>query len=260
MKTLATPFRYALLAVALPAAFAFSACSDDDPDPAPVVEQGRVLISHAAASANTQVKALINDMEVGQLNYGQSSGYLNVNAGAPTLKINNSANQTAASQTITVAKDQSYSAFAYAPTASTVGLLQVADDLTAPAAGQAKVRVVHLAQGAPATVKLSQQTITGPVDIPNVTATFPVSATATTWASSFVSVPVGTYNLLVTAGSPSVTVVAAGDGTGAGLNGTATATATKNYESGKIYTVLVRGIVGSIDPALQPRAVVIQHN
>ncbi|QNH62859.1 DUF4397 domain-containing protein [Hymenobacter sediminicola] len=260
MKTLVPTFRHLLLAAALPAAFAFSACGDDDPDPVPVVDQGKVLISHAAASANTQVKALINDTEVGQLNYGQSSGYLNVNAGTPTLKINNSANQTAASQTITIAKNLNYSAFAYAPTASTVGLLQVTDDLTAPASGQAKVRVVHLAQGAPATVKLSQQTITGPVDIPSVTATFPASATATTWASSFVSVPTGTYNLLVTSGSPSVTVVAVGDGTGTGVNGTATATATKNYESGKIYTVLVRGIVGSIDPALQPRAVVIQHN
>ncbi|SHK28695.1 DUF4397 domain-containing protein [Hymenobacter psychrotolerans] len=259
MKTFITPFRHALLAVALPAAFAFSACSDDDPDPAPVVEQGRVLLSHAAASANIQVKALINDTEVGQLNYGQSSGYLNVNAGTPTLKINNSANQTAASQTITVAKDQSYSAFAYAPTATTVGLLQVTDDLAAPASGQAKVRVVHLAQGAPA-VKLSQQTIAGPVDIPNISATFPASATATTWASGFASVPSGPYNLLVTTGATSATVVAVGDGTGTGLNGTATATATKTYEAGKIYTVLVRGILGSIDPALQPRAVVIQHN
>jgi Domain of unknown function (DUF4397) len=261
MKTLTFLFRPALMMVALPAALAFSACSNDDDDnntPAP--DQGKVLISHAAASANIAVKALINDAEVGQLNYGQTSSYLNVNTGSPTLKINNSANQTAASQPITIAKDRNYSVFAYAPTATTVGLLQVSDDLTAPASGQAKVRVVHLAQGAPATVKLSQETVAGPVDIPNVTATFPASATSTTWASGFVSIPANTYNLLVTTGSPGVTVVAVGDGSGTGTNGTATATASRNYEAGKIYTVLVRGIVGSIDPALQPRAVVITHN
>lgn len=262
MKTLTSLFRPAVLLAALPAVLAFSACSNDDDDTTtPGPDQGKVQISHAAASANIPVKALVNDAEVGQLNYGQTTnGYLNVNAGSPTLKINNSANQTAASQQVTIAKDQNYSVFAYAPTATTVGLLQATDDLTAPSAGQAKVRVVHLAQGAAATVKLSQQTVAGAVDIPNVTATFPASATATTWASGFVSVPASSYNLLVTTGSPSVTVVAVGDGSGTGVNGTAAATASRNYEAGKIYTVLVRGIVGSIDPALQPRAVVIQHN
>lgn len=260
MKTLFLPFRHLLLAAALPAAFAFSACGDDDDDTPPAPDQGKVMLVHAAASANIQVTALVNDQQVSQLTYGQNSAYLAVNAGSPTLKINNSAGQTAVSQVLTVAKDQNYSAFAYAPSATTVGLIPITDDLSAPASGQAKVRVVHLALNAPATVKLSQQTIAGAVDIPNVTATFPTSATATTAASSFVSVPAGNYNLLVTSGSPSVTVVAAGDGSGTGANGTATATATRNYEAGKIYTVLVRGIAGSLDPALQPRAVVIQHN
>ncbi|GAA4377358.1 DUF4397 domain-containing protein [Hymenobacter koreensis] len=253
-------FSRLFLMAALPAAV-FTGCGNDDDDPvAPTPDQGKVLLSHAAASANFQITALVNDQSVGQLTYGQSTSYLNVNAGTPTLKINNSAGQTAVSQVLTVAKNQNYSVFAYAPTATTAGLLPVVDDLTAPAAGQAKVRVVHLALNAPATVKLSQQTVAGAVDIPNVSATFPASATATTAASNFASVPAGTYNLLVTSGSPSVTVVAVGDGSGTGANGTATATATKNYEAGKIYTVVVRGISGSLDPALQPRATVIQNN
>lgn len=246
MKTLTSLLRRSVVFATLPAALAFSACSDDKADPTP--DQGRVLISHAAASANVQVKALVDDTEVGQLTYGQSSAYLPVNVGTPTLKINNSANQTAATKQLTIAKDQNYSVFAYAPTASTVDVASFADDLTAPASGQAKIRVVHLALNAPSPVKLSQQTVAGATDVPGVSVPFKE-------ASAFASVPAGTYNLLITTGTPSVTVVAVGDGTGTGA-----ATATKNYEAGKIYTVVVRGIVGSIDPALQPKAVVIQNN
>ncbi|MBX0291254.1 DUF4397 domain-containing protein [Hymenobacter sp. HSC-4F20] len=248
MKTLTSFLRPALLLATLPAALAFTACSDDDDNNTAAPDQSNVLISHAAASANVQVTALADDKQVGQLNYGQSSGYVKVNAGTPTLKINNSAGQTAASQSVTIAKDQNYSVFAYAPTPTTVGLLPISDDLTAPAAGQAKVRVVHLALGAPATVKLSQQTVAGATDVPGVSAAFGA-------ASAFVSIPASSYNLLVTTGTPSTMVVAVGDGTGTG-----SATATKNYEAGKIYTVVVRGIASSIDPALQTKAVVIQHN
>lgn len=250
MKIFANVLPRTFLAALLPAAVAFSSCgNDDDNKPTPAPDQGNVLISHAAASANVQVTALADDKQVGQLNYGQSSGYLKVNAGSSVnFKINNSAGQTAATQVIPVVKDQNYSVFAYAPTATTVGLLPVADDLTAPAAGQAKVRVVHLALGAPTPVKLSQQTVAGATDVPGVSAAFG-------GFSSFVSIPANTYNLLITTGTSSTTVVAVGDGTGTG-----TATATKNYESGKIYTIVVRGIASSIDPALQPRAVVIQNN
>lgn len=247
MKTLTSFLRPAALLTLLPAALAFTACSNDDDD-VTTPDQGNVLISHAAASANVQVTALADDKQVGQLNYGQSSGYVKVNAGNPTLKINNSAGQTAASQAVAIGRDQNYSLFAYAPTATTVGLLPVTDDLTAPASGQAKVRVVHLALGAPTTVKLSQQTVAGATDVPGVSATFGA-------ASNFASIPAGTYNLLVTSGATSTPLVAVGDGTGSG-----SATATKNYESGKIYTVVVRGITTSIDPALQTKAVIIQNN
>jgi len=245
MNISSTPFRRSLLFAALPAALAFASCSDDDDSSAPA--QGRLLISHAAASANVQVKALVNTSEVGQLTYGQTTSYLNVNAGSPTLKINvASSNQEAASQVLTVASGQNYSAFAYPLSASTVGLLAVSDDLTAPATGQAKIRVVHVALGAPATVKLSQQTIAGATDVAGINATFP-------GASAFASVPAGTYSLSVTTGTTSSTVVPVGDGTGTG-------TGSKNYESGKIYTIVVRGLASSLDPALQSKAVIIANN
>lgn len=249
-----------LLLAAVPAAL-LTACGNDDDNPVtPAPEQGRVVLVHAAPSANTQVTALVNDQAVGQLTYGQNSSYLNVAAGTPVLKINNSAGQTAVQQSLTVANNQNYSVFAYSPTATTVGLLPITDDLTAPASGQAKVRIVHLGVGAPATVRLGQQTVSTPVEIAGTTVTFPASSTATTAASSFVSIAAGDYNLAAITGSPATTVLAVGDGTGSGVNGTAAATATRKYEAGKIYTILVRGLSGSIDPPLQPRAVVIQHN
>jgi hypothetical protein len=245
MKILANPFRFALFALALPAALTFSSCDDDDDNKGP--QQGRVLISHSAASANFQVKALVNDREVGQLNYGQNSSYLNVNVGSPTLKINvASSNQTAVSQEVPVAANQAYSVFAYANTATTVRLLPVADDLTAPASGQAKIRVVHLGLDAPSPVKLSENTIGGVVDVPSISVAFPT-------ASPFVSIPAGNRNLLITTGPISTQVLAVGDGTGTG-------TGTKNYEAGKIYTIVVRGINLSLNQALQPKAVVITNN
>jgi hypothetical protein len=50
-----------------------------------------------------------------------------------------------------------------------------------------------------------------------------------------------------------VPVATVGDGTGTG-------TGTKNYEAGRIYTVVVRGIANSLDPNLQTKATLIQHN
>ena len=246
MKTLNSFLRPALVLAALPAALAFSACKDDNNDPAP--QQGRVLISHAAASANVPVKVLVNDVQLGQqLNYGQSSGYTTVVAGSPTFKVNvASSGQTAVSQQVTIADKQDYSLFAYAPTATTVGVLSTTDDLTAPAAGQAKVRVVHLATDAPSPVKLSQLTVSGAVDVPGVSAAFGQ-------ASNFAAIPAGDYNLLVTTGSPSVPLLTVGDGTGAG-------TGSKKYEAGKIYTIVVRGLANSFDATLQPKAVIIANN
>lgn len=247
MKTLVSLLRRSALFAALPAAVAFTSCSDDDDNNTPTPDQGRVLVSHAAASANVRVRVLADDTELGQVDYGQSSAYVNATTGTRAIKVNvASSGQTAATQTLAVAKDQYYSVFAYAQTATTVGALAVNDDLTAPTSGNAKIRVVHLGLNAPTPVKLSQQTVAGAVDIPGVSASFPT-------ASAFASIPAGSYNLLVTSGSPSLTLTAVGDGTGSG-------TGTKNYEAGKIYTVVVRGITGNLDPALQPKAVLIQNN
>lgn len=251
MNTPFTPLSRWLLLAALPAALLTTACGKDDKDetPAPVVDKGKVLFSHSAASANVRVKALVGDTEVGQLDYGQSSGYYDVTAGSQTFKVNvASSNVTAAQQTVTVEKDKNYSVFAYPTSATAVALLTTTDDLTAPASGQAKIRLVHAVLSGPSTVKLSQMTAAGTVDIANASTGFAA-------ASGFVSIPAGSYNLLVTTGTASTPVAYVGDGSGSGST-----TSTKNYEAGKIYTVVVRGLVGSLDPNLGVKAAVIQHN
>ncbi|TGD81404.1 DUF4397 domain-containing protein [Hymenobacter wooponensis] len=250
MKTLTSLLSRSALLAALPAALAFSSCSDDKSDPTP--EQGKVLLIHAAPSANARVKVLANDTELGQLDYGQLSNYVTVNTGTPSLKINDaSSNQTVATKQATIEKDKSYSVFAYSPSTAlgSADAIVVPDDLTAPSAGKAKIRLVHLGLGSPNTVSLAQPAaLTGTVDIiPNV---------AFGTASSFVEITPSTYNLVISTGSGATasTEVTVGDGSGSG-------TGTKAYEAGKIYTVLVRGIKSaSVATDLRTKAIVITNN
>lgn len=240
-------FRPAALLATLPAMLAFSACKDDK-DPAP--QQGQVMLVHGAASAPIGVQAFINDVAAGStLDYGKNTNYFAVTAGNPTFKINVAGSNpavTAVTKPITVASDKKYSVFAYPNSATTVDLLPIEDDLTAPAAGQTKIRIVHLVFNGPSPVKLSQTSISGTGDVANAVAAFGQ-------ASPFVSVAAGTYDLNITTGPTSATVVKVGDGSGSG-------TGTKNYEAGKIYTIVVRGIAGSLEPAKLPKASIVANN
>ncbi|MBD2766967.1 DUF4397 domain-containing protein [Hymenobacter sp. BT664] len=266
--TTAFVLRRAFQAV-LPATLLLAACGKDDKpaDPVPVVDQGRIKVHHAAASANVPVKFLFDDVEKATLSYelnSSYSGYQAVNTGSRSIKVNVAASgTTATSQNVTVEKDRNYSYFAYANSGSGVAGLFIPDDLTPPASGKAKIRLVHLAQGTSNPLKLSSESIAGLIDVNNINvvvanytpippATTP-PAGSTVGASSFVEIPAGPYNIAITYGSPSVAVTHVGDGSGSG-------TGTKNYEAGKIYTVVFRGSSALLDPALQPKAVVISNN
>ncbi|MBF9238449.1 DUF4397 domain-containing protein [Hymenobacter sp. BT683] len=240
-------FRRAFQAL-LPATLLLAACGKDDVA-TPIVDQGRINAYHMAASANVPVKILFDDVEKATLTYGQSSGYQTINAGSRTIKVNvaSSGASAFAPQTVTVEKDRSYSYFAYANTATTVAGLLVPDDLTAPAAGKAKIRLVHLGLDSPSPLKLST-TAAAISDIPNTTTNFAS-------ASAFVEIQPGQYNVAVTSGALSVPVVNVGDGSGSGAG------TNKTYEAGKIYTVVVRGNSSPLVSAdLQTKAVLIQNN
>jgi hypothetical protein len=250
-----TPFmlRRAFQAM-IPAVFLLASCGKDDDPVTPVVEQGRIIVSHAAAAANTAVTVAVNDVAGGQLTYGQTGTYFNIAAGTPKLSIRNGTTDIT-SQVVTIAKGQNYSAFAYSPTATigSAALLVVPDDLTAPSTGTAKVRVVHLGVGAPSPVRL-----TLPSAVPGAAGTDITADVAFGAASAFAPINAGSYSLGITAAVAGSTIrtqaVAVGDGSGTG-------TGTKTFEGGKIYTVIVRGIAGTAVPAAQQiQAVIIQNN
>ena len=243
-----TSFFSLALRALLPATVLLASCGKDDEPVAPVVEQGQVKFHHAAPSANLDVKFLSDDTEKATLAYGANSGYQGVTAGNRTLKVNvASSGQNAVSKAVTVEKDKNYSFFAFSPGATTsVDGLLVNDDLTTPATGKARIRLVHLGQGLASPLRLTQRLAVGSQAI--------TSDVAFGAASAFVEINAGTYNIDVAGGNPSIAVLYVAEG-----NGSGSATASKNYESGKIYTVLVRGYT-SLDPNLAPKVVLIQNN
>lgn len=251
---MSTSLFFRALGVVVPATLLLAACGKKDtPAPTPAPEQGRISVYHMAASANVGLKFLFDDAEKASLNYGQSSLNQTVNAGARTVKVNvGTTGASVAIQAVAVEKDKNYSYFAYSTSGTNLAGLLVPDDLTAPSVGKVKIRFVHLGQGAASPLKLST-TAASSVDIVGTETQFAN-------ASSFIEVLPGSYNVAVTSGTASTVVYNVGDGTGTSTSATGTLV-NKTYEAGKIYTVVYRGLTGlTVDPALQPKAVIVQNN
>ncbi|GAA3949084.1 DUF4397 domain-containing protein [Hymenobacter algoricola] len=256
MKNLATFLNRALLLATVPAALAFTGCGNDDDDPVvtPVPDQGKIMLVHAAPTSSAAVKIVANDnKELGQATYGTNSSYVNVVAGAQSLKVNDATSgATSVTQTLAVEKNKNYSFFAYSPNANlgSAAGLAVVDDLTAPAAGKAKIRIVHLGVSAPSPLNLS-------LPAPTIGTTEIITNVGFGTASSFTELTPNTYNLAVStgAGATGMVEVSVGDGTGTNPTGA------KAYAAGKIYTILVRGIKStSVATNLRLQAVVIENN
>ena len=251
---MSTSLFFRALGVVVPATLLLAACGKKDtPAPTPAPEQGRISVYHMAASANVGLKFLFDDAEKASLNYGQSSLNQTVNAGARTVKVNvGTTGASVAIQAVAVEKDKNYSYFAYSTSGTNLAGLLVPDDLTAPSVGKVKIRFVHLGQGAASPLKLST-TAASSVDIVGTETQFAN-------ASAFIEVLPGSYNVAVTSGTASTVVYNVGDGTGTSTSATGTLV-NKTYEAGKIYTVVYRGLTGlTVDPALQPKAVIVQNN
>ena len=233
------------LLLALPALLAFSACGDDDDEPVPV--QGRVTFINAASHvAPANLSFRLDNNNVASADYGRNSGYQAVNVGDRALQVA-SGTQTALTQTITVAMNQSYT-FVATPAAatSTVGGLFVPDDLTAPSTGKAKIRVINVGQSLMTPIRLAQLTAVGGTGVI-------VNDVATNSASPFVEfIPGPNYSLNIT-DTNNTTLQALGDGSGSG-------TGTRTFEVGKIYTVVVSGTVGSLNANQQLKAFLFQNN
>lgn len=223
--------RLALAALTLPVlALTLTGCSDDDDNPVAPAQQARVMAVHASPDAPA-VDLLVDNAVAGTgLAYPNNTGYANVTAGTRNVKVNvTGTSNTVINADLALAAGTTYTVFANGPVAS-IGALVVTDDLTAPAAGKAHVRFVHLSPDAPA------------VDV--AVAGGPVVFADQSFRdfTAFTPVDAGTYDLEVRLAGTATVALAVPDVT---------------LQAGKIYTVFARGFAsGSGAQALGAQIIV----
>lgn len=178
-----------------------------------------VLVAHASPDA-PGVDLLVDDSKQNSaaLTFPNNTGYLQVETGTRNIKVNVIGTSTTVIEAdLTLAKDMNYSVFAV-DSVSKISAVVLTDDLTAPAAGKAHVRFVHLSPNAPAVdiaVASSGAVVFGNKAFKEYTAFTPLDA--------------GTYNLDVrVAGTSTVALVLPAI----------------TLEAGKIYTVFAKGFLG----------------
>lgn len=195
----------------------FTSCNEDESNEDK--SYAKVLVTHASPNA-PGVDLLIDNSKQNSsaLNFPNNTGYLNVESGTRNIKENVTGTSTTVIEAnLTLAKDNSYSVFAV-DSVSKISAVVLADDLTAPAAGKAHVRFIHLSPNAPAVdvaVASSGAVVFGNKAFKEYTAFTPLDA--------------GTYNLDVrVAGTSTVALVLPAI----------------TLEAGKIYTVFAKGFLG----------------
>jgi hypothetical protein len=192
----------------------FSSCKKEDDH-----EHAQVMVIHASPDA-PGVDLLIDDMKknTAALTFPGNTGYLELEAGTRNVKVNVTGTTTTVIEAnLALTKDMSYSVFAV-DSVSKIAPLVLTDDLTAPAAGKAHVRFVHLSPDAPA------------VDVAVAsTGTVVFGNKAFKEYTAFTPLDAGVYNLDVrVAGTTTVALVLPAI----------------TLESGKIYTVFAKGFLG----------------
>lgn len=174
-------------------------CGDDD-DGAP---SAQVRVVHASPDA-PPVDVLVDGREVvSDLPYLDDSGYLGLRAGERTITVNAAGTPTTVIDAdVTLMAGQPYTILA-ANLLADIEPLVLEDDLDAPPAGQAKLRVVHGAPSAPNVdvyitapdAPLQQPTLT---DVPFL------------GFSDYLTVPQGSYRVRVTPTGQSTVVIDTG--------------------------------------------------
>ena len=177
-----------------------------------------ILVTHASPDG-PGVDLLVNNtkMNTAALNYPLNTGYISVSAGTSNIKVNVAGTATSViNADLAFAKDQHYSIFAV-DSVSNISAVVLTDDLSAPAAGKAHIRFVHLSPNAPA---VDVALVGGAVVFPNKSFKGYTEFTPLDAATYNLEVRVaGTMNVALTL--PPITLVA-----------------------GKIYTVYAKGFLG----------------
>jgi hypothetical protein len=171
-------------------------CNSDDttvtPGPA---DSGQILVVHASPDAPA-VDLLVNNTVVASgLMFPNNTGYLAVPAGTPNVKVRVAGTTTTViDANLPITANTSYTVIAADSVARLVPVV-LTDNLTAPAAGKAHVRFVHLSPNAPA------------VDIALQGGAVVFSNTAFKASTPFTPLDAGTYNLEVRVAGTSTVVL-----------------------------------------------------
>ena len=178
------------LAVLALASTALVACDDDSTAP---VAQARVRVVHASPNAPNVDVLVDNATVLTNVAYRAASGFLDVDAGTRRLRVN----ATGTTTTVIDANVPLVNGGAY--TVLATGLLAgiqpvvAEDNLTDPAAGQVKLRVIH---AAPAAAGVDVYATAVGADIN--TATPVLTNVGFRAVSNYLTVPAGTYQIRVT--------------------------------------------------------------
>ncbi len=198
------------------AIISFSSCTKKNDD---TTFYSSLSVTHASPDAPA-VDIYIDNSKVTTtpFSFSNTTGYLkNLISGKRNIKVNVAGTTTnVINADITFDGNKSYSLFAIDSVSKLSTILSV-DDLTAPAAGKAHVRFIHLSPDAPA---VDIAVVGGPVVFPN---------SSFKSVSAFTPLGAGTYNLEVRV---------------AGTTNVALTLPSITLESGKIYTVYAKGFLG----------------
>ncbi|GAB4424448.1 MAG: DUF4397 domain-containing protein [Chloroflexi bacterium OHK40] len=193
--------------------------------PAAFAQSGtaKVRVLHASPDAPAVDVYVNGNRALSNVEFFTASDYLDLPAGTYQVQVT-PAGQPASAAVIdasaTIEAGKAYTIAATGQLASIAPTI-IEDDLSAPAAGNAKVRVYHFSPDAPA------------VDVKVAGGDTLISNLAFPDASDYLEVPAGSYDLQVTPAGASAVVI--------DLPGTA-------VESGRIYSVFATNVVASITP------------
>jgi hypothetical protein len=160
-------------------------CGDDG--------RARLRVVHASPDAPNVDVLLSGKTVLTNVAYKAASNYLTVNAGSSKIEVQaNGTTQDVINANVSLTKNKDYTVFAVDRVAS-IAPLVLTDDNTPPAAGQIKLRLVH---ASPTAGNVDIYVEAPGTDIKTVTPT--LTNVAFKAASTYLSVPTGSYEVFIT--------------------------------------------------------------
>lgn len=185
----------------------------------------KVRVIHASPDAPAVDVFVNGNRALTNVPFFTASDYLDLPAGTYQIQVSPTGQPASAAvidASATIEAGKAYTIAATGPVAEIKPTI-IVDDLSAPASGNAKIRVYHFSPDAPA------------VDVKPAGGSALIAGLAFPNASDYLEVPAGSYDLQVTPAGASAVVI--------DLPGTA-------VEAGKIYSVFATNNVASITPEL----------